>query len=254
MKSQWAKDKFSLTIAENNYNKTLLQLKQLLRLDSSQSFTIDALGLNSTFPSPQQNIDSLFKMAVNVLPEIKQQEFLFKASVKDLAIAKGGLSPRIYMSAGLYTNYFDGDAMKFSKQIDNNQSQAVGMGISIPIFNNASVYSDIKRKRIAVKDRALLLQKQKDILYSEIWTAMDELQSADKEYQSAVELFVFSELSLKNATTKLEKGLASTTDYEVAKLRFMDAKTSLLKTKIVHYMRKQMLQFYKTGNWNHIDR
>lgn len=253
LKSQWAKDKFSLTVAENNFNTTLLQLKQLLRLESRQSFTIEALGLNSIFSAPQHNIDSLFIQAVSVLPEIKQQEFLFKASVKDLAIAKGGISPRIYMSAGLYTNYFDGDPLGYGKQMDNNQNQAITMGISIPIFNNASVYSNIKRKRIAVKDRELLLQKQKDILYSEIWTARDALQAANKEYQSAAELFGFSELSLKNATTKLEKGLASTTDYEVAKQRFTDAKASLLKTKIVYYMRKQMLQFYKTGNWNHIN-
>lgn len=253
LKSQWANDKFSLTVAENNFNKTLLDLKQLLRLEANQPFTIDALGFNSAFSTPQQNIDSLFMMAVNVLPEIKQQEFLFKASVKDLAIAKGSLLPRIYISAGLYTDYFDGDPLAYSKQLDNNQSQALGMGITIPIFNNASAYSNIKRKRITVKDRALLLQKQKDILYSEIWTAVDELQAADKEFQSATELFDFSELSLINATTKLEKGLASTTDYEVAKQRFTDAQASLLKTKIVYYMRKQMLQFYKTGNWNHIN-
>lgn len=254
LKSQWANDKLSLTVAENNFNKTLLQLKQLLRLDATQSFTIDALDLNSVFAVSQQNIDSLFSIAVSVLPEIKQQEFLFKASVKDLAIAKGGISPRIYMSAGIYTNYFDGDSLGYSTQIDNNQSQSISMGISIPIFNNASVYTNIKRKRISVKDRELLLQKQKDILYSEIWTAVDELQAADNEFQSAKELYGFSELSLKDATTKLEKGLASTTDYEVAKQRFMDATASLLKTKIVYFMRMQMLQFYKTGNWNYIDR
>ena len=187
------------------------------------------------------------------MPEIKQQEFLYMASLKELAIAKGGISPRIYMSAGLFTNYFDGDPLKFSRQIDNNQNQSVSMGIRIPIFNNASVYSDIKRKRIAVNDRELLLQKQKDILYSEIWTAVDDLQSAMYEYQSAIELYDFSELSLHNATTKLEKGLASTTDYEVAKQRFIDAKESLLKSRIVYFMRKQMLEFYKTGNWDHID-
>jgi len=253
LKSQWATDKFSLTVAENNFNKTLLQLKQLLKLDATQSFEIEDLGLNSTFSASQQNIDSLFNKAVNVLPEIKQQEFLYKASVKELAVAKGGLSPRIYMSAGLYTNYFDGDPKVFSEQIDNNQSQAVGLGITIPIFNNASVYSNIKRKRIMVKDRKLLLQKQKDILYSEIWNAVDELQSANNEFQSAVELYGFSELSLENATKKMEKGLASPTDYEVAKQRFVSAKASLLKTKIVYYMRKQMLQFYKTGNWNHLN-
>lgn len=252
LKSQWATDKFSLTLAENNFNKTLLQLKQLLKLDATQSFEIEDLGLNSTISATQQNIDSLFNKAVNVLPEIKQQEFLFKASVKELAIAKGGLSPRIYMSAGLYTNYFDGDSKVFSEQIDNNQSQAVGIGITIPIFNNASTYSNIKRKRIMVKDRELLLQKQKDILYSEIWNAVDELQSANNEYQSAVELYGFSELALENATKKMEKGLASPTDYEVAKQRFTLAKASLLKAKLVYFMRKQMLKFYQSGNWNHI--
>lgn len=253
LKSQWATDKFNLTVAENNFNKTLLQLKQLLKLGATQSFEIEDFRLDPTVLGTQQNIDSLFKRAVMVLPEIKQQEFLFKASVKELAIAKGGLSPRIYMSAGLYTNYFDGDSNLFGKQIDNNQSQTIGMGISIPLFNNALTYSEIKRKRITVKDRELLLQKQKDILYSEIWNAVDELQSAANEYQSAIELYEFSELSLNNATTRLEKGLASTTDYEVAKQRFVSAKASLLKTKIVYYMRKQMLEFYKTGNWNHIN-
>lgn len=253
LKSQWANDKFNLTVAENNYNNSLVQLKQLLRLDASQSFNIDALALFSGYAQEKQNIDTLFNSALNVLPEIKQQEFLYLASLKDLAVAKGGIAPRIYMSAGLYTNYFDGDPLKFSQQIDNNQNQAVSMGIRIPIFNNASVYSDIKRKRIAVNDRELLLQKQKDILYSEIWTAVDDLQSAMYEYQSAIELYEFSELSLQNATTKLEKGLSSTTDYEVAKQRFIDAKESLLKSRIVFFMRKQMLEFYKTGNWDHIN-
>ncbi len=114
LKSQWANDKFNLTVAENNFNKTLLQLKQLLRLDATQSFEIEDLDLNAMFSATQQNIDTLFNRAVNALPEIKQQEFLFKASVKELAIAKGGLSPRIYMSAGLYTNYFDGDETSFN--------------------------------------------------------------------------------------------------------------------------------------------
>ncbi len=252
LKSQWASDKFTLTIVENNYNKALLQLKQLLRLEANQSFTIDSLGFSSVFSLVKQNIDSLYNRAVNVLPEIKQQEFLFKAAIKSLAIAKGGLSPRIYMSAGLYTNYFDGDPLAYGKQMDNNQSQAVGVGITIPIFNNAYVYSNIKRKRIVVKDHELLLQKQKDVLYSSIWNAVDELQSAENEYESAFELYGFSELSLQNATKKLEKGLSSPTEYEVAKQRFVDATASLLKAKIIYYMRKQMLQFYQIGNWNHI--
>ena len=126
------------------------------------------------------------------------------------------------------------------------------MGINIPIFNNASTYSSIKRKNIALKNRELDLQKQKNVLYSEIWKAVEEMQSAEDEYHSAMELYSFSELTLESASKKLEAGLASPTDYELAKQRFISAKASLLKTKLIYMMRKQMLKFYQSGNWNHL--
>ncbi|MBE9467768.1 MAG: TolC family protein [Bacteroidetes bacterium] len=253
LKSQWASDKLTLTLAQNNYSSTQLELKQLLRLGANQAFKIDTISLIFLLVTPEKNIDSLFGMAVNVLPEIKQQEFLFQASIKDLAIAKGGMLPRIYMSAGVNTNYFDKDPLGYSDQISNNQNQGIVMGISIPILNYASVNSNIKRKRSTINDRKLLLQKQRDKLYAEIWKAVDELQSAKNEYQSALELLYFSKLSLKNVSTKLEKGLANTTEYEAAKQRFISAKASLLKAKLIYYMRMQMLRFYETGNWKHID-
>ncbi|NOR88451.1 MAG: hypothetical protein GQ527_12660 [Bacteroidales bacterium] len=252
LKSQWASDKLSLTQSQNLYNKTLGELKQLLRLDAEQSFTVDTMNLNSFVEKPIQNIDSLFNVAVNILPEIKQQEFLYKASIKDLAIAKGGIAPRIYMSAGFYTGYFDGDPLAYKDQISDNQNQAINMGITIPIFNNTMVNSSIKRKKIVVKDRELAIQNQRDALYTEIWRAIDDLHSAENEYQSALELHEFSELSLENATKKMEKGLASPTDYEVAKQRFTSAKASLLKARLLYFMRRQMLMFYQSGNWNHI--
>ena len=252
LKSQWASDKLSLTQSKNLYNKTLGELKRLLRLDADQSFKVDTINLNSIANSPIQDIDSLFHVAVNLLPEIKQQEFLYKASLKDLAMAKGRIAPRIFMSAGFYTGYFDGDPLAYKNQISDNQNQAINMGISIPIFNHTSVNSSIKRKKIVVKDRELAIQSQKDELYTEIWRAIDDLHSAENEYQSALELYGFSELSLENVTKKMEKGLASPTDYEVAKQRFTSAQASLLKARLLYFMRKQMLMFYQTANWNHI--
>ena len=252
LKSQWAGDKLSLTRAKNNVSKSLLDLKQLLRLDANQVFAIDSLNISAFSVIEKQDVDSLYNRAVNVLPEIKQQEFLFKASEKDLSVAKGGISPRVYVSAGFNTGYYDGDSLNFNSQITTNQNPWVNMGVVIPIFNNAMVYSRIKRKQIAVKDQQLALEKQYDILYTEIWKAIDELQSAENEYYSALELYEFSDLSLKNVTKKLETGLASTTDYQVAKQRYTFAKATLLKAQLIYMMRKQMLEFYKTGDWSHL--
>jgi len=252
LKSQWAADKLSLTRAQNNVSKSLLQLKQLLRLDASKPFSIDTTVMVLLVNGPVPEVDSVFKTAVTLMPQIKQSEYLLNASEKELAMAKGGVSPRIYVSGGIATGYFDGDALNFYDQLSNNQNQWINMGIAIPVFNGASVHSRIKRKKIEVLDNELELEKKREDLYVEIWNAIDELQSAESEYQSSVELHDFSKLTLQNITKKMEKGLAGTTDFEAAKQRYVYAEAALLKSKLIFIMRRQMLTFYQTGNWGHL--
>lgn len=252
LKSQWAADKLNLTRAQNNVSKSLLQLKQLLRLDATQSFSVDTSDMVLLVSGLAPEVDSVFEKAVTLMPQIKQSEYLLNASEKELAMAKGGISPRIYVSGGIATGYFDGDALNFNDQLSNNQNQWVNMGIAIPVFNGASVHSRIKRKKIELLDNQLELEKQREDLYIEIWNAIDELQSAESEYQSSIELHDFSKLTLQNITKKMEKGLAGTTDFEVAKQRYVYAEAALLKSKLIFIMRKQMLTFYQTGSWGHL--
>ena len=252
LKSQWATDKLSLVRAQNALSKTLLELKQLLRLDAGHAFAIDTSTTTSFLIAPEANVDSIYHEAIKKLPEVKQKQYLYSASWKDLSMAKGYISPNLYLSTGYGTNYFNGAQMNFTQQIKINQNQWIIMGISIPIFNNTSISSRIKRKTIALDNRKLELEKQQETLYSEIWKAVDELKSAEKEYQSSIELCKFSELTLKNISVKLDKGIASTTDYEIAKQRYISAKATLLKARLIYIMHKQMLEFYRTGNWNHL--
>jgi outer membrane protein len=257
LRSQWANEKLSFIQAQNRANSSLLELKQLLRINANYFFELDTLNINSLVINPLPNIDSVFHIAAEQLPEIKNQEYLVLASEKELDLAKGTISPRLYLQAGYYTDYFDAnrtdqETQPYSTQLENNQSQRVNLGVIIPIFNGTSTYSRIKRKQIEVIDRKLQLEKRLDDLYAEIWKAVNDLQSAQSEYESSVELLGFSSLSLQNATKKMEKGLASTTDYEAAKQRFVSTEAELLKAKLLYMMRNQMLEFYITANWSHL--
>jgi len=252
LKSQWVADKLNLTKAENLKNRKLLELKQLLRLNASDTFELDTTTNQFYKQADLPVIDSLYNSAIVFLPEIKQQEFLLNASKKDLAVSRGLISPRLYMSAGLNTNYFDGDALSYSQQLENNQNQQIRLGLIIPIFNNASTHSSIKRKKIAVANQQLQIEKQKELVYTEIWKAVDNTISAEKEYLSSVELYKFSELSFKNTAKKMENGIANTSEYEIAKQRLLSAKIAKLKSELTYLMYKQILDFYRNGNWEHI--
>lgn len=252
LKSQWSRDKLSLVMAENNLRKQILYIKQLLRLNASQGFELDTLNIAPLVIKPLPTIDSVYEMAEAILPEIRQMEYLVKASEKNLAISKGYISPSVKLRAGLGTNFFDGDSLNFSTQLNNNNNQWINLGISIPIFNGASTYSQIKRKEIEVLNQELELAKRKEDLYTEIWKAVDDLVSAQNEYESSVELNEFSKLTLRNVAMKMEKGMSSATDYEAAKQRFVASESGLLKARMVYVMRAQMLEFYKTGAWDHL--
>lgn len=253
LKSQWVADKLNLTKAQNQKSKKILELKQLLRLDANFGFFIDTLNKMPFVIIELPIIDSLFNNAVSFLPEIKQQEFLLNASKKDLLVSKGKISPSLYLSAGMGSNYFDGENLAFASQINNNQNQQVILGLVIPIFNGASTYSNIKRKRIAIDNQMLQIKKNKEKVYSEIWNILDNVESAEKEYNTSLELHKYSKLSFQNTTKKLEKGLAGTSDFEIAKQRLASAEVEMLKAKLTYIMYIQILEFYKTGNWNHLN-
>ena len=253
LKSQWVADKLNLTKAQNQKSKKILELKQLLRLDAKFDLLIDTLNNVPIIITELPIIDSLFNNAISFLPEIKQQEYLLNASKKDLSISKGKISPSLYLSAGMGTNYFDGDDLIYAGQIKNNQNQQIRLGLIIPVFNGASTYSNIKRKKIAVNNQMLQIEKNKEQVYSEIWNIFDNIKSAEKEYNSSLELYKYSKLSYQNTSKKLEKGLTGTSDLAIAKQRLIYAEVEMLKSKLTYVMYIQILEFYKTGNWNHLN-
>ena len=252
LKSQWASDKLSLTQAQTQTSKAILKLKQQLRLDAKTTFKIDTISVNSLVINPIPSIDTLFTMAIKRMPDIQKEELLLKATEKDLAVAKGYISPRLYLSAGVGSDYYNIDSTAYMAQLTNNQNQYVNAGIVIPIFNRASTYSRIKRKQIAVENQQLQLESKREALYTEIWNLVNDLEAAEREYAASQELYAFSKLSFENVKKKLEKGLAEPTEYEVSKQRLASAEAGLLKAKLIYIMRNQMLEFYKTGNWSHV--
>ena len=252
LKSQWVADKLSLTKAENLSREKTLELKQLLRLNTDSEFAIDTSGINAMEMKVIPSLESIYNSAMNIMPEIKQQEFLIKASKKNLAISKGKVSPRLYMSAGLNSYYFDGSAVGYGSQLTDNQNQYINFGLVIPIFNSATVHSDIKRKRIDFDNQKLNSEKQKEQILTQVQKVYNNVKSAESEYNSSLELYKYSKLSFKNVSKKLEKGIASTSDFELAKQRLVTAKVAMLKARLTYLMYYQILEYYQTGNWDHV--
>jgi len=250
LKRQWKADRLKLTQATQAKERQLLQLKYLLRMPDTLAFTIDSLS--SPVLANENTLPEVEITRLQELPSIKKQDLMLDVARKEYAIAKGKVYPRLTLSAGYNTYYFGGNPNDFNTQLQNNQNQQVFLGLNIPLFNGASVHSEIRRKKLEMQNQALRVQQQKEQMQMAIKETFQQAKAASDAYLSAESLLEYSRMSFESIRKKLEKGRATTTEFELVKQQLRMAEAEKIKALLTYKIYRNMLVFYQTGNWNHL--
>src|SRR5664280_2682148 len=96
IQSQVSADKLSYTIAHNTASQAITTLKQMLQLEPGSEFDVLVPDLNNTLITDNSfNPDSVYQLAAQNLPRLKEIEFELNASKKQIAAARGNISPRL---------------------------------------------------------------------------------------------------------------------------------------------------------------
>ena len=106
LEAQLAGDELSLIQQENAYRLSILQLKQILLLETRKEIRIvrPAVDLSpSTVIS--SNPEDIFNVAIKILPEIKSAQKTAESSLYDLRISRSGRYPTISASSSFNSNY-----------------------------------------------------------------------------------------------------------------------------------------------------
>lgn len=259
MESRASADRLSYTVSQNSTNQSLTTLKQMLQLEAGTHFDILMPDLNSILITDNNyNTDSIYAIASQILPRLKAIDFELKAAKKQFAASKGFAAPRLLAGGSIYTGYYktmsdtDVEQDSYSTQLKNNNSQAVYLTFNIPIFNNYTTGRNIKAARIKRDDTALLLEQEKNNLYTEIENACLDFNRGKAEYAAAEANLEFNRKSFNAVEKKFESGLVDVTDYSVAKTTLFTAETEALRTKLQLLIRKLTIQLYSTGEYENI--
>ncbi len=258
MESQVSADRLSYTIAQNNSSQALTTLKQMLQLEPGTEFDLAMPDLdNMLIIDSNFSTDSIYNLAAQNLPRLKEIEFELKASKKQVAAAKGNLSPNVGIGGQLFTGYYTllndtSSHSTFSTQMKNNFGQAIGISVSIPIFNNYSTARNIKLARIRKKDTELKLEQEKNNLYTDVENACLNYNRGKDEFAAASSNYDYNTKSFEAVQKKFETGLIDVTDYSLAKTTLFKAETEALRTKLQIMIRKLTIQFYSTGEYENI--
>jgi outer membrane protein len=259
IESQVSADRLTYTVAQNTTSQAITTLRQTLRIAPGTGFDILTPDLQNTLITDKSfDTDSVYTIAANVLPRLKEIEYELKASKRQIAVARGSLLPSLSVGGQIFTGYYTllndtSGHTAFSAQMKNNFGQAVFASVNIPIFNNYITGRNIRLAKIRRNDNELRLELEKNNLYTDIENACLNYNRGKDEFSAANANYYYNTKSFTAVEKKFESGLIDVTDYSLAKTTLFKAETESIRTKLQLLIRKLTIQFYTTGEYEGMD-
>lgn len=243
-----ASDSLTLTQQENNLMLSLLNLSQLLELDSPEGFDVEipseTAPLDAVLPAPE----AVFAEAQGFKPQIVGEQLRLSQAEEGIALAKSALYPSLYFNAGIGTNYYKTSGLPvsgFGSQMRDNFNQYLGFSLSVPIFNRLQTRNNIRLARLAVNTQQLQLQETRKVLYREIQQAYYNAVAAQRQCLSADVAGESAETSFHLMKSKYENGKANATDFQSAKTQLARAHSDAVQARLTFLFRRRVLDFYR---------
>lgn len=243
-KARVAQDEMNVVQANNNYKLALLDLSQLIELDTPEGFRTESPTAYPE-PVPLTPPDEIFRTAVASKASIRAAQFRLEGSKHSIRIAQSNYYPQLNLNGSLGTNYYSTINRTFSQQMSDNFNKYVGFNLSVPIFNRLSTRNQVRTARLQRENYALQLDNAKKTLYKEIQQAWYNAAAAESKYASSHTATVASEESFKLMSEKYENGKANAVEYNEAKQNLMKSRSDELQAKYDYLFRTKILDFYK---------
>ncbi|MDC1221693.1 TolC family protein [Salibacteraceae bacterium] len=278
LEAQLAQDESNLIARENDYQLSILSLKQLLLLPMEEELIIVRPTTLEIEPSTQiENSQVVYSYAESSMPEIKSAERSLMQWDSRLKSAKGGRYPSLTLSGSIGSGYsglrtevvdatltgsreigatqtgelvfapiFDTELRKvnFGTQLNDNFNQFVGLSLNVPIFNRGAVNNSVKQAQINQDIAELQLEQEKQSLRQTIESARADAIAARALYLSNQRALASNEKAFEFATARFEAGALNVLEFNTAKNNLQVSQTQLNRAKYDFIFKTKVLDFY----------
>lgn len=134
---------------------------------------------------------------------------------------------------------------KFFSQINNNFNQSIGIGLTIPIFNNGNYRISYERSKLDLKNLQLQQLQSNQTLQSNIYNAYANAISSMEKYNAGSKAVASAQKAYDFATKRYEVGLLSTLDLLTTQNNLQRAKLQQVANQYDYVFKMKVLEFYK---------
>ena len=243
-KARVAQDELQVVQTDNDYRLALLDLAQLIELDSPEGFEVEEPTAD-VVEAPLTPPDEIYQIALADKPVIRAAKYRLEGSLHSIRIAQSAYYPQLSLNGSLGTSYYSTINRSFSQQMQDNFSKYVGFSLSVPLFNRLATRNRVRTARLQRENYALQLDDAKKTLYKEIQQAWYNAAAAISKYHSSRAATEASDESFLLTRKKYECGQANAVEYNEARQNLVKAQSDELQAKYEYLFRIKILDFYQ---------
>jgi outer membrane protein len=253
IQSQQATDNLAVITAQNQLDLAKVTLMQLMDIPINDSFDIEVPLMDESSAGVVPSNEEIYQKSLTVLPQITSASLRTSASMMALKVSQGAHWPKVSLGANMNTNYASSrkkgsvnpEGYPFFEQIWDNIGQSFSMGLSIPIYSNRQIKSNIDRAKINLITTQLSEQNVKNVLRKSVEQTYTDMRASGKKYEATKQQVAAVESVYKNAEKKFTVGVMSATDFLIQKNNFTQSQSNLIQAKYDYIFKRKILDFYQ---------
>ena len=245
LESQVAQTQYDVVNAQTQIDGYKRQLKALLQLDINTPFDVAADEVSDAqalLPIPDKA--EVYAKALNTRPEMRAAQLQADAANLQLDIARRGYLPSISINAGVGDSHYSASNDSYGEQLKRNLNGSIGLGVSVPIFDNRRNMSNVKTAKLQQLSSKLDLQDRKNALSSTIEQYWLNANSGQQNYIAAKSRVKSQEASYELLNEQFQNGLKNTVDVLQGRDNVISAEQDMLQSKYMALLNIQLLKFY----------
>lgn len=283
LEAQLAQDSSGVVTAKSNEIQAYYTLKALLALDASAPFEVDTPPIDKIPVEPLADLqpESVYKLAMQNLPQQKVNSLRLLAAERNVAAAKATMYPSLSGFGSLQTTYsnyklelakisetpvgfqaigvvngttqtvvtpvynYKSFARSYGTQLQDNYGKSLGVSLSLPIFNGGTARTNWQRAKLNVKTYQLQQQQDSLTLKQDIYKAYTDAITALEKFNASNKAVETSQKALDFATKRWNIGLLNTLDLITTQSSLTSAQLSRSAAQFEYVFRMKLLEFYK---------
>jgi outer membrane protein len=240
--------RLALVQAERASELAKVDLIDALQLDPRGAYEFEPPAAEAIAAAGERPaLTSLMDQALLKRADLTAEKARVDAADQQVRVARGELWPTVSLSAGYGSSYNSASDSAFSDQLDQRRGGAIGLSVSIPIFDRGNARIDTRRAEIAADNARINLQSLHNSVGLQVRRAYLDFRSADEQLTAAQAQQKAAQLALEAVMDRYSAGAATLVEVSQARATQVQAASAAISARYGALFQRTLLDYY-VGN------